>query len=328
MALLAESLKWAWVTFYYLAIVFARGILIWVFLGAVAVHSLTFRPSRLRGLQGGSSGRLRGIFTPLVVGAGCTSHAAFTRIAQALIDAGRWRDFLAFIGGAHYLLFYVFLLSPLLGKEFLLAYIIGVVVFLGVFITLGSQLKRSDVSPIPSPQADLTHFAIPRSKAKAPLPFRLAEQAIRLIGREVAGSWWRLLYGFLAAGFLAAVAIQPSWVFPVTLTGGGWQGQFLNALMGIGTGLLSFAPPIANILIGTYLWRGGIALAGLVAFWFTAAAAPHRIWYYRRMLGWRLALLLAGIVLLAAILSGLTVAGIFGLLQIKIKYQYAIAQTL
>lgn len=71
-----------------------------------------------------------------------------------------------------------------------------------------------------------------------------------------------------------------------------------------------------------------MALAGLVAFWFTAAAAPQRIWYYRTMVGWRVALLLSGIVLLAAIFSGLTVAGIFGLLQIKIKYQYAATQTL
>ncbi len=328
MALLGESLKWAWVTFYYLAVVFARGILIWVFLGAVAVHGLAFRPASLRALQGGSSGGLRGIFTPLLVGAGCTSYTAFTRIAQTLIDAGRWRDFLAVIGGSHYLLFYVFLLPPLLGKEFLLAYAIGVVVFLGVFIPLGSRLSGRKASPILLPQGDLTDLAVPRGKAKGVLPFRLAEQPARLIGREVAASWWRLLYGFLAAGFLAAVAIKPSWVFPVTLTGGGWQGQFLNALMGVGIGLVSFAPPIANILIGTYLWRGGMALAGLVAFWFTAAAAPQRIWYYRSMLDWRRALLLAGVIVLAAVIAGLAVAGSFDLLEIKIKYQYAIAQTL
>lgn len=58
-----------------------------------------------------------------------------------------------------------------------------------------------------------------------------------------------------------------------------------------------------------------------------AAAAPHRTRHYGKLLAWRRALLLTGVIGLSALMAGLGVAGSFALLQVKIKYQHAIAQT-
>lgn len=205
-----------------------------------------------------------------------------------------------YLGVSHAMNVYVWVfLGPLLGKDFLLSHGVGV----GVFVLFAAGLARW--APVGPARAETLSEEGDMAKT-------LARAVLRFAGLAALGLG---LGGLVAAWGLSS----PSWAPAELGAGGGWT-QLVNA--GLGVGLALFAiPPVANLFVVTYLWKVGLAHAGVVAFLCAAPAAPTRWGIYARLYGRPGALRLILVLLAAALLAGLATAGLFGALDLTIRYK-------
>ncbi len=138
----------------------------------------------------------------------------------------------------------------------------------------------------------------------------------------------RFLYGVVIAGVLAAIAIHREWTFPVEITGAGLVSQLLNAVLGIALAVGAWTPPVGAFLLGVPVWRGGFALAGLIAFLFAIPAAPQAVMAYAEWIGHKEAAKLAAVVLVGAVASGVIAAAIISAVGLELPYVYSPDQLL
>ena len=301
---------WKWIT----SNLFLWFVLLWLFTGSVFLLSAyarwwtwgLFWNPQLRDASG-----------PLewgkVLALGITSSwwGDWKRLASRYATKGAEGRFILAIVAAHILPIYTLLIIFALGKEYLLVYLIGAAVFVPIIVLSGKAV-------LSFPER---HQA-PQDTAAAAERFWAAPL------KEIFGVAPRVLYGFLLAGVLAAVAIHPDWTFPVEITGAGLVSQLLNAVFGVALAVGTWTPPVGAFLLGVSMWRGGFALAGLIAFFFAIPAVPQALMAYAEWVGRKEAAKVAGLVLVAAVVSGVVVAAVIGAVGLDLPYVYSPHQLL
>ncbi|HUO87317.1 MAG TPA: hypothetical protein VM617_07985 [Thermoanaerobaculia bacterium] len=257
----------------------------------------------LRGRIGeGGAGRFGGLGA---VAAASTSPLGRRAIEDDLRRAGSAPAAIVYLAVSHALTAYSWiLLGPLLGKDFLLSHVVGV----GLFVVIAAGLAR------------ITRVATaaegrPGSSSAPPgrgLPVLLGGAALRYVLLAV--------LGLALGGLIAAWGFSPwSWA-PADLARAGLGTQLANGILGIALALLG-VPPVANLFVGTYLWKVGLAHAGIVAFFCAATAAPTRWRLYARVFGRAAAGRLVASLVIAALLAGLLTAWTFGAADLTIRYK-------
>ncbi len=212
--------------------------------------------------------------------------------------------------------YYLLMLGPLLGKDVLLSHALG-----GVGVLIIASL----VLPLVFGKLD---------KSEASRDFAVAQPTVRLerLVRAAGSELWTVgslaLYGLLLGGLIAAWGLSPWHVVPAALFGGGLAAQASNALLGLGVSFLTGMSPVANLFVGTYVWKVGIAHAGLVSFFFGNLISWPRVRLYQRTLGDRPGAVFAVVLALAAIAAGLLVALFFHFTGLSIHYKLIAQQML
>lgn len=249
-----------------------------------------------RAYRKGEAGR-NGVAASLASAA--TDPLSRRSIESSLRAAANPRAAVALLAVSHALTVHCWiLLGPLLGKDFLLSHVLGVLLF-GI---VAAGLARA------------MGIGAPRTGTRAPRPF-LALGLLAAL-RNLA----LIVLGLALGGLVAAWGLSPWRWAPADLGTAGWQTQILNG--GIGVALaLSGVPPVANLFFGTYLWKTGLAQAGIVAFFCAAPAAPTRWRLYTRAFGRSGAVRLVVAVLVAALAAGLATAWLFGRTGVEIRYK-------
>jgi hypothetical protein len=130
-----------------------------------------------------------------------------------------------------------------------------------------------------------------------------------------------VVYGLLLGGFVAAWGLSRAHVAPAALFGGGLTTQAVNAGIGLSVSFLTWMNPVANLFVGTYLWKVGIAHAGMLSFFLASLVSWPRVRLYRQALGRRQGVRLAAVLALAALAAGLLVALLFRLAGLSIRYK-------
>lgn len=245
-------------------------------------------------------GEGRGPFTAVVLGlTEPLSHSSFAGNLQRLGTPGAVA---AYLGVSHALTAHAWiLLGPLLGKDFLLSHAVGVTLFV-IFAAVLMRLAGISLGTAPGSTA----------RREAGTARTLAVALLRYAGLAA--------LGLGLGGLVAAWGFSPRAWAPAEIGGGGWWTQLGNG--GVGAGLAFLAvPPVANLFVGTYLWKVGLAHSGIVAFFCAATAAPTRWGMYSRLYGLGAAVRLVAVLLAAALLAGLATAWAFGALDLTIRYK-------
>jgi len=206
--------------------------------------------------------------------------------------------------------YYLLMLGPLLGKDVLLSHILGgVTIFIVASLCLSPVFRKTFRTSEPAADVDF-----------APSPLRLGRIA-KVVGSELRAVGFLSLYGLLVGGGIAAWGLSPWHVAPSALFGGGLATQASNALLGLGVSFLTWISPVANLFVGTYVWKVGIAHAGLVSFFLGNLVSWPRVRLYQRTLGHRQGTVFALVLALAAIAAGLLVAFFFHFTGLSIHYK-------
>jgi uncharacterized membrane protein YraQ (UPF0718 family) len=213
--------------------------------------------------------------------------------------------------------YYLLMLGPLLGKDALLSHILGsMVVFIVASLSLGSILGKTHKSGGPKAEVNFS-----------PSTLQL-DRIVKIAGSELWSTGPLVLYGLLLGGLIAAWGLSPWHVVPVTLLGSGLTAQVTNAVLGLGVSFLTWMSPVANLFVGTYVWKVGIAHAGLASFFFASLVSWPRVRLYRRALGRRQGTVFALVLALAVIAAGLLVALFFHDTGLSIHYKLIAQQML
>lgn len=219
-------------------------------------------------------------------------------------------------------LYYFALLGPLLGKDVLLSHVLGMVAFAGIATGFAVLLRAAAVDPTgataPGDESE-PGASGPGDTADAEgTPKAWTALIVGEGGRFLGWSLWGLTVGGLVG---AAGLSSPSYLLTDLLPGEGLLRQVVHAGVGLLAAPAFFMWPVATLFAGTYLWKVGLAHAGLVAFFCAATLSPQRLRLYRKVWGAdrtaRCVLALA----LAALAAGLVVALLFGLTGLEIRYK-------
>lgn len=202
-----------------------------------------------------------------------------------LHDQGRKTCF--FLIASHNLLVsFYFLVGPLLGKDVLLSLLIGTGIYLGLAI----------------PICDKAGF-------QAEIVCSSGESAIsRPALRESALYFGWAAYGLLLGSLVAAWGLTSPGFAPVEISQSPFFAQMLNSLIGLLAAVATFMSPVAALFTGTYLWKIGLAHAGLITFFCATTLTPQRWMLYRRVYGRNQARGLYLGLAAAALLSGILTA--------------------
>ena len=262
---------------------------------------VAFAPAR-RGWLGGRLGvpgaALAGVTGPLSRRAMGT-HLRMTASPEAAVT---------YLAVSHALTAYFWiLLGPLLGKDFLVSHVVGVALF-----TLFAALLARGLG-VRTPGA----AAAERPADESGPARHLGSAALRYVLLAA--------LGLALGGLVAAWGFSPGTWAPAEAGGGELGTQLVNGGIGLSLALLG-VPPVANLFVGTYLWKIGLAHAGIVAFFCAAPAAPTRWRLYSRLYGRSGAARLVAALLAGALLAGLATAWLFGAADVTIRYKLIPAQ--
>ncbi len=246
--------------------------------------------------------------------------------------------------------YYLFLLGPLLGKDVLLSHLIGGIIFMGVasrltglfgvdWTTLRSAPGVDWTTLRSAPGVDWTTLRSAPGVDWTTLRSAPGVEDSLSLSLEKQSFWplfldelQRILglmgYGLLLGGLIAAWGLSPWTVVPAYITTNRWFTQVINALLGGVVSMILWMWPVANLFVGTYLWKIGLAHAGLVTFFYASTISPQRLRLYAQVKGKEQAIRFGTALALAAILAGLGTAILFHLLGLRINYKLVLEQLL
>lgn len=317
MDLLVLAARSGWDTVAYL---FAYwGVPVWGF-GVAASMAILDPASRWRAWFR-SGGRGRGFLGTLLLGV--ASHPWHPRWKERLsaCEAVGPFDLALFLGASHCLTTWFFvLMGPLLGKDVLLSHVVGV----GIFVLVSGFLlglvnkdgplvqERSAVTGEARPSREGTLTAGGASGVGSP---------VAALGTEGRGVLVSAAYGLALGSLVAAWGLGSPPVLPAEVVAAPWASQTVNACVAVLLAGLLGVPPVGNLFLGTFLWKVGLAHAGLVAFLTAAPLSPARLRCYGAVFGrdraWRLGVVLA----LSSVAAGLLTALLWGVLPLEIRYK-------
>lgn len=230
------------------------------------------------------------------------------RLARNGAGAGEMAAFLTAANA--FLVYYFALLGPLLGKEFVLGHLIGAAAFV---LTTVALLRFFDVR-LTAPAVGLA-----REAATSTQGWLRALWATAL--DDVAAFAFPVAYGLLLGGLLSALGLMKGWVVPATVGAGGFSSQLINAVGGLLFSFVTFMSPVGNLFVATYLWKTGIAQAGLVSFIYASLVSPQRVRLYVRVMGRKEGLHVSYSFAIAAVVAGLATALAFAAFGLGIHYK-------
>lgn len=193
------------------------------------------------------------------------------------------------------------LLGPLLGKDFLLSHVIG----MALFVSFAGIISR------------FSGIRFERAGFEDPPREQGTARVALLEGSRVVVY---MSLGLVLGGLVAAWGFSRAAWAPAEVGNGGFETQLVSGVIGASLGLLG-VPPVANMVVATYLWKTGLGQAGIVAYLCAATLAPYRWPLYARLFGSRGALRLMALILVASLSAGLGTALIFGVLDVDIRYK-------
>lgn len=225
-------------------------------------------------------------------------------------------------------LYYLVLLGPLLGKDVLLSHVVGMLVFAGLATALtalfrggGPPARDAEEGRRSSGPREVDAAADPPGADDGRWAWR--SLAVGETSRFLGWSLWGLAVGGLVG---AAGLASPGLHLVGLLPGEGLVRQVVHGVAGLLAAPASLMGPVATLFAGTFLWKVGLAHAGLVAFFCAATLSPQRVRLYREVWGggrtmrWVLALAVG------ALAAGLVVALLFGFTGLEIRYKLVPAQ--
>ncbi|MEX5729270.1 uncharacterized membrane protein YraQ (UPF0718 family) [Rhodovulum iodosum] len=137
----------------------------------------------------------------------------------------------------------------------------------------------------------------------------------RLLARRYFGEWqmvWKdVTVGFTVAGMIA-VFVPPAffaWLFPGTgadVDPTAWQ-AVQHAVIGPVAAFMTFIGSMGNIPLAGLLYANGVSVAGVMAFIFSDLVVLPVIRVHARFYGWKMALYIAGVFLVALIAAALVI---------------------
>lgn len=295
---LSAALETAWATFHYLLAYRLVAVLAPVASAALIAFA---RPGRWRGWLGDPS-PLRRVLGAAVLG--FTRPLARSEIERnlRLLD-GRPLETVSYLTVSHNLtVYYLFLIGPLLGRDALLSHAVGGLAFFACATPLARWLGIEG-----------GNTARPSEPGESPLWKEVAGEASRAVGF--------FAYGLLLGGLIAAWGLS-QWAFvPTHVSQSPLVSQLANAVFGGVASVVLWMWPVANLFVGTYLWKTGLAHAGLVTFFYASAVSPQRLRLYAKVLGRERAIRLGAALTLGALAAGLTTAVLFHLFDLTIHYR-------
>jgi uncharacterized membrane protein YraQ (UPF0718 family)/YHS domain-containing protein len=119
-----------------------------------------------------------------------------------------------------------------------------------------------------------------------------------------------LIFGYLAAGFLATLVPAHVWNV-VFLHGHGLWTSLENVVVGPFIAMISCVCSVGNVPLAAALWRGGISFGGVISFIFADLIALPIVLVYRRFYGSRLTLRMVAVFWTVMSAAGLATEGIF-----------------
>lgn len=315
-AFVTTALEMAWATFHY--IVFYRFAIGFAFFFSVLLQFFFPAEWWLHSIRGRSGS----VLILAAAGLGLTtspSHQAIESNFQRLVAEGASLTALAaYLISSHGLtVYYLLMLGPLLGKDVLLSHVLGAIaVFIVASLSLHFVFGKTRTPDQPQGAADSARPTSP------------SHQLARITGTELWTAGPRFLYGLLLGGLIAAWGLSPWHVVPATLLGNGTTAQGINAVLGLSTSFLTWMSPVANLFVGTYVWKVGIAHAGLVSFFFGSLVSWPRVRLYQSVFGQRQGTVFTLVLTLATIVAGLLVALLFHFTGLSINYKLVAQQML
>lgn len=297
---------------------------VWAWLATAALLALgrRVRPARWVGSGGGSrrlaSAAALGLLRPYD-----------RRGIRAGLERLRGEDALpvaAYLTSSHALTpYYLLLMGPLLGKDVLLSHLIGALFFVpaaaGLATLLGAPGGARAGGGAGAPEG-----AGAAARGGNPVAEPAGREGsdggwLRPTGRELGrflgyGAWGLALGSLIGAAGLAHPSLLLS-----GLPAGPAPTQAVHAALGALLAPATLVWPVANLFVGTYLWKVGLAHAGLVAFFYATTASPQRIRLYLDVWGRRRALRWTAALLGGAVVAGLATAFLYGLTDLGINYK-------
>lgn len=225
-------------------------------------------------------------------------------IVQALrqLTGKRLLSILYLVCSHNLLLYYFFLVGPLLGKDVLLSHVIGTGIFLVSAILMGRILRFN-------PVATLAFTAERKQEIKRPLQ----REAFYSVGWGLYGLFWGSLIG--------AWGLSPFSVAPAEIGSHPVVSQLTNAALGGVAAIITNMWPVAVLFAGTYLWKTGLAHAGLIVFFLATTITPQRCILYRKIYSHHQAARLILTLCLSALFGGFMTALFWHLTGLQIRYR-------
>lgn len=228
-----------------------------------------------------------------------------TRIGQL---SDRPSALVAYLATSHALTaYYLLLMGPLLGKDVLLSHVIGVILFT-LFAAGACHLLGWGAED--EPATGRASAAEPESRSLSGLALSEGARAVGL-----------MLLGLLLGGAVAAWGLTGRRVALVELVGAGGLAQVFNGLLAAAISAATFVVPVTNLFVGTYLWKVGLAHAGLVVFLVATSFSPQRAKEYHELLGAERARRLLLALVVGALLAGLATAALYAVTPLSINYK-------
>lgn len=289
----------------------------WALLGTVLLQRLA-RDWPLEGwsLSEGAPRRLVGAF--LLAVARPPGRSDVRRHLERL--DGRPGATAVYLAAGHGLTLYYFaLLGPLLGKDVLLSHVSGMLAF--------AAFATAFLAVLP-PSGAATRVDEPDRGSLGSGDSAGADGGRRGWGSLLLGEGGRFLgwslWGLVVGGLVGAAGLSsPSVFLTELLPGEGLARQVVHAVVGLIAAPATLMGPVATLFAGTYLWKVGLAQAGLVAFFCAVTVSPQRVRLYRDVWGAGRTRRWVGALALAAVAAGLFVAVVFGLTGLEIHYKLA-----
>lgn len=297
----------AWDTVTYLMAWWA--VPVWAVAGTVVLQRVAAGwPLERWSRSGTTAGRLAGAF--LLAVARPFGRSEVRRNLERLdVQPGATAVYL--VAGHGLTLYYFALLGPLLGKDVLLSHVIG----MAIFVVLGAVTFRVFDELARNGSGEGEGESPPVGPDGGPRGWRQL-----LIGESARFVGWSL-WGLVAGGLIGAAGLASSVFLVDLLPGEGALRQLVHAVVGLLAAPLSLMWPVATLFAGTFLWKIGLAQAGLIAFFCAATISPHRLSLYREAWGTERTARRALGLALSAVAAGLVVAALFAFTGLEIRYK-------
>ncbi|RUO53182.1 permease [Pseudidiomarina halophila] len=228
-----------------------------------------------------------------------------------------------FAKGAHFILIVAFMFAStnlvielgililiFLGWQYLVAEIIGGLILITISAVL---IKFTYPKGWIKKARDKAEGDAPDEEDFSPMDRMRSAEGWRMVGNQFVMEWqmvWKeILIGFTVAGFMKVFVPEAFWKALFLQGYKDTLPEFLivlqNAIVGPFVAALTFIGSMGNIPLATVLAGSGVTFAGVMAFIYSDLMVPPLVRVNAKYYGWRVALYIAGIMLVSIVTTAL-----------------------